>query len=117
MHSGESKELRSRFHQLQESIFFYQGWIATESKAMTQSDEHFVTVIKKVTGPLIKEAERQISVPKAPGALNKKMDKDLIAAASEAFLDDVRDHLSLWPWKHRSIGQCMGAIWVELRGR
>ena len=61
MHAGESKELRSRFHQLQESIFFYQGWIATESKAMSQSDEHFVTVIKKVTGPLIKEAERQIS--------------------------------------------------------
>lgn len=111
----ESDDLRHRFHELQESLYFYRGWIATESKAVAQSYGDLVSIVKEVTGPAIKQAKLEIGKPGAASQLPKCQDE--IAPASEAFLEDVRNHLSLWSWKHRKIGERMKAIQEERRSR
>lgn len=111
----ESDDLRHRFHDLQESIYFYRGWIATESKAVAQSYGDLVSIVKEVTEPAIKQANQERGKPGAASRLPKCQDE--ISPVSEAFLEDVRNHLSLWPWKNRKIGKRMKTIQEKRRSR
>lgn len=83
------------FHGLQESILYYEGWIASESRYMARSYRRLVQTVKIETEPLIQEAWSQ-SIRPAPG---NAIDSDIhpnFSRASDDFMKDVRSYLSVW---------------------
>lgn len=89
------RALVERFHELQERIDYYEGWTASESKAMGRSYCRLVRAIKSKTEDPIREAWTE---PNGRAAGESGRDDDEhpdLRAEREAFLDDVRNHLSL----------------------
>ena len=92
--------LVDRFHDHQESLNFYVGWIAAESKYMSRSYGRLVKAVKGVTEPLITAAWNEGLRPFPGNAVPEDTHPDL-TIESNRFLKDVRAHLS--PWKFRKI--------------
>lgn len=90
--------LVDRFHQLQEELTFHQGLIGGESKYMARSYNRLVKQAKDSIFEGVKAAWAQ-----EPGARSSSEDAALpdITTDIEAFLRDVRSHLS--PWPHRKV--------------
>lgn len=105
--AGAVRGLIDHAHEIQERISYYEGWLASESVSLRNSYCLFVESVKNSTGPLISEAWQQPgrAVGEQTGPDDKHPD---VAAASAAFLKDVRSHLSLQPWRR---------IWLGVRRR
>jgi hypothetical protein len=88
-----------RFHDLQERLNYYEGWIGSESKYMRRSYRDLVEKQKLATRALIQEAWDK------PGKKGNAADGDLhpdaggSRTAPDVFLRDVRNHLSVQPWR------------------
>lgn len=91
----QNRELRDRFHLLQEEIDFYQGMISVESEALGRSYSKLVLVVKTETRELIQKAWdkpiQQTASSEQDSNTNQKINE-----AAESFLSDVRDWLSIW---------------------
>ena len=101
--------LVDRFHDLQEQLDYFEGWVASESASMAKSYCRLVAAIKmKTRGPLQAAwSENRRRLP-SDGPLEGDKHPDL-TAERDAFLKDVRSHLSflLFPriaviWRNRS---------------
>jgi hypothetical protein len=90
------RALIDRFHQLQERIDYFRGWIGSESSFMARSYCRLVNAVKaSVEGPVDaawKEEERR---PAWEGTKDGDEHPDC-SKESERFLFDVRWHLSLF---------------------
>jgi hypothetical protein len=92
----EEKAIVLRFHELQESLDYYQGWIGTESKHLARSYSRFVAGVKTKTKPFLQEA--WTAKPISPSIDTRTFDHPKTTEMSQAFLEDVRLHLSPWFW-------------------
>jgi hypothetical protein len=93
--TGEhARELVDRFHDLQERLAFYEGWIGSESKFMRRSYQRLITAAKAATRYDLEQAWN------TPGRIGNADPKDHHPAIPQAcrddFLKDVRGHLSVW---------------------
>jgi hypothetical protein len=90
-----TRALVERFHGLQETIDYYQGWIATESPWLARSYCRLVGDVKSATDKLIAEAWK--APPRDPTSGTPEDDKHPeLSEATERFLFDVRSHLAIW---------------------
>lgn len=90
------RALIARFHDLQEEIDYYQGWIASESPWLGRSYCRLVADMKEATRDCIIGAwnEEQRRAP-MEGTLPKDNHPNC-TETSDRFLFDVRAHLSIW---------------------
>lgn len=94
---GSEHELLRRFDKLQVRIDYYRGWTASEGRWIGRSYAQFVEAVQERTSPLIQKAWKMSDEERLPW----NDDRDSAGhpptdAASELFLMDVRNHLSLW---------------------
>jgi len=93
--SDEAKRrLIERFHELQEEIDYFEGWTASEGRAIGRSYCRLVREVKQVSEPLIQAAR---DAPPRPALAPTPEDEDHpdVRRARERFLKDVRAQLSL----------------------
>ena len=89
-------------HVAQESLAYYEAWVGAESKYMARSFKRLVTSVKAKTESLIQEAWKQ-GVRPVPGDASPEDAHPDVDADVEAFLKDVRSHLSPWPWRKLAV--------------
>ena len=91
------RDIINRFHELQERLDFYEGWIGSESKYMRRSFKRLVSAAKNAT-----KADMQAAWDKAGKKGNADPEDhhpDIDRAVMDGYLRDVRAHLSLLPWR------------------
>lgn len=86
-------EVVEQFHELQERITYYRGWIGSESRYMQRSFDRFVKAVKDGTEQLITEAWDEPERP-LPGNAKPDDKHPIFDTESKAFLRDVRSYLS-----------------------
>ncbi|WP_280214811.1 hypothetical protein [Nocardia cyriacigeorgica] len=86
-----------KFHDLQERLDYYEGWIGSESKYMRRSYRKLIHEAKQATRDLIRDAwDTPGKKGNAdPGDVHPQISADI----QDGFLRDVRNHLSLQPWR------------------
>lgn len=107
--ADKTPELVDRFHDLQEQIDYYSGWIGSESKPLQRSYARLVQKVKNETkAPLQAAWEKEPDETSLWRSLAGEVHPDVSAAADE-FLQDVRNHLSAWQvpklmvvWRNRT---------------
>lgn len=97
-----------RFHDLQERLDFYEGWIGSESKYMRRSFKRLVDAAKNATSADIRVAWDQAG--NKGNADNDDHHPTIEQSAMDDYLRDVRAHLSLQPWRW------MGVAWRNREG-
>jgi len=98
---SEGRELIHSFHELQESLSYYQAWVASESKYLDRSYMRLVKAVKDECQPLIHAAWSEVR--ELPGfTLPGDVHPDP-SAEVERFMTDVRSHLSPWPWRRLAL--------------
>ncbi len=94
--------LLKKFHELQENLTYYQGWIGSESKYMERSYRRLVRAVKQGTEQHIVDAwaapTRAIPGQALPEDSHPQFDLE-----ADEFLRDVRGHLSLQPWRKLAV--------------
>jgi hypothetical protein len=88
------RELVDKFHDLQERLDYYEGWIGSESKFMRRSYSKLIRAAKDATREDLQDAwNRQGRTGNAePSDHHPEID----IAVKDRFLKDVRGHLSVW---------------------
>ncbi len=90
------KELVDKFHELQESIDYYRGWITLESSYLGELYAEFANETKAFTEELNQTAWRREPLsPQKPWPADRAHPNK--SALSSVFLSAVHDHLSLNP--------------------
>jgi hypothetical protein len=100
-----SYELAAKFHELQEDINFFQGWIESESIAFGRAYQRLVLEVKALTLPDIQVAWATGPVDPQQGFSLQGETHPPVESAKQQFLRDLRAHLSLKPadrWALRS---------------
>lgn len=95
--AGQERMLIDRFHDLQDELAYYQAWIGSDSKYMKRSYDRFVAGVKRKTEELITQAWADPVRP-APGNAQAGDEHPDLTGLIASFLEDVRSHLSPWPW-------------------
>lgn len=90
--------LVQHFHELQERLAYYDGWLALESTLLAKAFRTFTYGVLDECEPLIrtgwKRDGRKPQDPRPDGEADPSID-----ALKEQFLTDVRDHQSKAPWR------------------
>lgn len=94
----QARELIGRFHDAQDNLSYYQAWVEVESKYMARSYRRLVDAVKAKTEADIQAAWRAEVRSVPDDALPEDTHPDLSGDVG-AFLQDVRSHLSPWPWR------------------
>jgi hypothetical protein len=95
-------DLVKHLHQIQEDISYYEGWLSTEAPELGQSYSVFVSTIRTTVRPLLRQAWSHRARPPWKGTPVGEIEPN-IAAAKDAYLRDVREHLSSWWWVRRRV--------------
>lgn len=89
--------LIDRFHDLQERLDYYEGWIGSESRYMRRSFERLVQSVKIATKDDLQAAWNARG---RPGNADPDGNRPTVPqSVTDSFLRDVRSHLSLQPWR------------------
>ena len=96
-------ELAARFHEVQECVDFHQGWIDAEHVAFGRAYRQLVSEIKRLTFDEIKEAWRSPPCDPNDGFSLEAEVHPPLAEAKGTFVADLRDHMSLRPWRRRAL--------------
>jgi hypothetical protein len=89
--------LIDRFHELQQRIDYYEGWIGSESKYMRRSYKRLVEAVKGATKGDLQTAWN--TKGKLENADPDDQHPEIPPSAMDDYLRDVRSHLSLQPWR------------------
>lgn len=95
--SGDAPRLIEEFHKLQDELAYYEAWVAIESPSMAKSYRRLVKAVKSKTEDLIREAWDAPIRPVPGNAIDSDVHPD-VSADTDAFLEDIRDHMSIWFW-------------------
>lgn len=89
-----NRELVDKFHDLQERLDYYEGWIGSESRFMRRSYSKLVGAAKTATKEDLQDAwNKRGRTGNADAAdHHPEIDTDI----KDGFLKDVRGHLSIW---------------------
>ena len=91
----QDRDLVKHFHQLQERVAYYQGWLGIEAADLGTSYQRFLSDVMKECEPLLQDAwskpGREPTDPKPEG--EKAPD---VEGAKTTFLSEVRKHLAPW---------------------
>lgn len=100
--SGDA-EIVNKFHDLQESLAFHQGWISAESEALGFAYCTFVERVKVKSRALIQQAW---ATPGRPPTVAQPDTEEHPSIADDAaeFQNEVRQHLSRWIWDRWQVG-------------
>ena len=92
---SEDRALVAHFHELQERIAYYQGWLCIEAAELGRSYQHFLDRVLEECRPLIQQAwedpGRNPTDPTPEGETVPQLDQD-----KETFLREVRKHQARW---------------------
>jgi hypothetical protein len=99
---GAERELIDRFHELQDNLSFYDAWVGSDSQYMSRSYRKLTRGVKTETEGLIKAAWKEPIRP-IPGDAQDCETHPNIGPFVDAFLTDVRSHLSPWPWRKAAV--------------
>jgi hypothetical protein len=96
------RDLVRHFHDMQERISYYEGWLAMEAPELGRAYRALLGDVRSSCEPLVKEAwDRPGREPTTPTPENEK-GPDL-SDAKAAFVRDVNEHLSRRPWVRRRV--------------
>lgn len=98
--------LIKHMHDLWDEVAFHQAWLATEAPALGWSYSQFVNQIKQSVGPLLTEAWAKQPHPMSdelPADENRPEALPEVIRARDRFLEDIRQHQSIWPWNRRKL--------------
>lgn len=107
---GQERDLIQGFHGLQDELSYYQAWVGGDSKYMKRSYEKFVGEVKERTGKLIVAAWEE-PIRAVPGNARPDDTHPDLSDVTDAFLKDVRSHLSPWPWRK------LASAWRNRKGK
>lgn len=96
--AGQEAEIIEHFHQAQDDLSYYQAWVGAESQYMARSYQRLVKAVKDATEEAIQSAWKEEIRPVPGDALPGEPHPNLDEAVG-VFLQDVRSHLSPWPWR------------------
>jgi hypothetical protein len=92
---SQDRELVERFHAMQESIAYYEGWLSIENKELGMAYQRFLAQVVLECRPLLREAwAKPGREPTEPTPDDEKGPR--LRQAKEAFLCDVRRYLQPW---------------------
>ncbi|MET8776602.1 hypothetical protein ABZV58_16465 [Nocardia sp. NPDC004654] len=91
------RAITDRFHDLQERLDYYEGWIGSESEYMRRSFRKLVSASKSATLPHIRDAWDRPG--KTGNSDSSDVHPNIDPNVRRKFLQDVRDHLSFQPWR------------------
>jgi hypothetical protein len=94
--SGDTDLVR-HFHEMQERIAYYEGWLAMESPQLGRAYKRFLREVMDEARPLIQDAWSHLGCPPT-GQTNPDDQAPALNEAKGRFLLDVREHLSRWFW-------------------
>jgi hypothetical protein len=100
--ADQERELIDTFHTLQDDLTYHRGWVGSESRYMKRSYDKLTTEVKRATTDLITEAWTKPVRPAPGNALPDDVFPEL-APFIDAFLCDVRSHLSPWFWRKLAV--------------
>lgn len=95
---GDEASIVELFHQAQDDLVYYEAWVGADSRFMARSYSRLVKAVKSDTEALIRQAWESDVRPAPGNALDDDVHPE-ISSAVGAFLQDVRSHLSPWPWR------------------
>lgn len=96
--AGDEASIVEMFHQAQDDLIYYEAWVGAHSRFMARSYSRLVKAVKSDTDALIRQAWESDVRPAPANALDDDA-HPRISWAVGAFLQDVRSHLSPWPWR------------------
>lgn len=93
-------------HDLWEEVDFYEGWLATEAPELGWSYGQLVEQIKRSVSPLITTAWAKPAEPMSDDLPKDELRPEALSevtAARDQYLEDIRRHMSVWPWRRREL--------------
>lgn len=99
---SEDRELVKHFHDMQERIAYYEGWLSMEAPAMGSAYRAFLRSVRAECLPLAQAAWAGPGRPPTEPTPEDDAHPD-VSNAKEAFVRDVREHLSRRWWKRRAV--------------
>lgn len=100
--ADEEKEIRNLFHEAQDRLLYYKAWVGTDQQAMARSYAKLVDGVQTQTRSSIQQAWEEELRP-ARGNAQPDEEHPNITPLVDAFLTDVRDRMSLLPWKRHRV--------------
>ena len=94
---SQDYELVAHFHDLQERIAYYEGWLSIESASLGTAYRKFLDDVMGQCQPMLQDAWSRPGRPPTQPTLTDENCPDLDASKAD-FCLAVRDHLSPW-WK------------------
>lgn len=92
---SEDRALVEHFHQLQERIAYYQGWLCIEAADLGRSYQNFLDKVLAECQPLLQEAwSKPGREPTEPTPNDERAPE--LKEAKETYLREVRKHLAPW---------------------
>ena len=95
--TDHDRALVDRYHELQERLDYYEGWIGSESRYMRRSFKRLVKAVKDATKDALQSAWN--TKGKLGNADPDDRHPQIEQSAMDNYLRDVRSHLSLQPWR------------------
>jgi hypothetical protein len=99
---GRERELVDRFHELLDDLTYHKAWVGSESRYIGRSYDTLTRGVKSATASLIIKAWSEPVRPLPGGALPGDEFPE-VSPLVDAFLSDVRSHLSPWPWRKLAV--------------
>jgi len=98
----ERIRISSELRRVQVDLAFYSAWLTTESRHVHRSFSELLDQAREVAGAAMHEAWLQPAAAQDSEMNTLKLDMSVLASFECAYLEEVVDHLSLWPrWIRR----------------
>jgi hypothetical protein len=99
-------EFLAKYHELWEDLRYYEGWLLFESPNLGYSYARFKEAVESVCDTYIEEAwSRRSAEPKPLEELPVEPRPETYQRELDRFLEDVRDHLSPYPWRRAAMNR------------
>lgn len=100
----DDEQLLVAYHKLWEDLRYYEGWVLFESPELGYSYARFKEAVERVCDAYMEKAWQQRSnTPKPLVELPVEPGPHTFQEEMDFFLEDVRDHLSPYPWRRAAM--------------
>lgn len=102
----DDRDFLAKYHKLWEDLRYYEGWLLFESPSLGYSYARFKEAVERVCDTYIEEAwSRRSAEPKPLEELPVEPRPGTYQEELDSFLEDVRDHLSPYPWRRAAMNR------------
>lgn len=100
----DDDEFLPQYHKLWEDLRYYEGWVLFESPSLGYSYARFKEAVERACDTYIEKAwSRRSGEPRPLEELPVEPRPETYQQEMDWFLDDVRDHLSPYPWRRSAM--------------